>query len=307
MKNIAIIDIGTNTFHLLIASEDGRELFADRTAVKLGKGGINKGIITKEAYKRAMECLEKFKVQIDRFGVKTAVATATSAVRNASNGEQFVKDIERKTGIRVLVISGDKEAELIYEGVRKALNLGKEPNLIIDIGGGSVEFIIGNQDLILWKGSFEIGAQRLLELFHKNDPITSEEILELQKYVHGKLQKLDLAVNKHKPRCLVGSSGTFDTLSEMDSFFKNRQVIYSETTEYSLSLDDYYRMYRQITEKAREERLQIPGMAELRVDMIVVACCLIDYIIKAYEINHIRVSAYALKDGVLQMTLQGKL
>lgn len=161
--------------------------------------------------------------------------------------------------------------------------------------------------MILWKGSFEIGAQRLLELFHKNDPITSGEILELQNYVHEKLQKLDVAVQKHKPRCLVGSSGTFDTLAEMDSFFKNRQVIYSETTEYSLSLNDYYRMYKQITERTREERLQIPGMAELRVDMIVVACCLIDYIIKTYEINHIRVSSYALKDGVLQMALQGKL
>lgn len=307
MNKIAVIDIGTNTFHLLIAGEDGTHIHSERAAVKLGKGGINKDLITDDAYDRAIVCLKAFREKIDEHQIDRAYATATSAVRNAKNGEEFVRDIQKETGIKVIVISGDKEAEYIYEGVKAALDLGWNPNLIIDIGGGSVEFIIGNKNEIFWKKSFEIGAQRLLEQFHKNDPIAADEIQELQQHLFQNLAELGDAVKTFSPTCLVGSSGTFDTLAEMDSFYKNRNIIYTEAKEYSFALEDFQRMFKLITEKTREERLNIPGMVELRVDMIVVACCLIDYIIQRFHIEQIRVSSYALKEGVLQLALNGKV
>jgi len=298
---VAVIDLGTNTFHLMLAEihEKGYTIFyRERKAVKIGEKGINKGEITPEAWDRALNALGEFKQTIDQKEVTNIFGTATSAIRNASNGEALVAEIKNQTSIEIEIISGRKEAELIHLGAREAMHFGDEMNLVMDIGGGSIEFILADVEIVHWLESFEVGGQRLVERFHKSDPITSEEINTLYHYFDESLTPLLRACELHQPQTLIGCSGTFDTLSEI-YFEELGKKIDPEATEYPLPLDKFHEIFQELLRKTRAERLQIPGMIEMRVDMIVVACILIDYIIKKLQLSHIRVSAYALKEGIL--------
>jgi len=305
-NKIAIIDMGTNTFHLLIAEADERGYHItsrDRLAVKIGMGGINQGIITEDGIHRALLAMQSFKNVIDLSGIRKVYAFGTSALRNARNSQEVINRIKSLTDIDVNVISGDQEAEFIYQGVKSAMHMEHEKSLIIDIGGGSVEFIIGDNDQIFWKESMEIGAQRLLEQFQQNDPITPEEIFRLDVHFEKKLMTLFKALTEFPTSVLIGSSGTFDTLS--DIFCLQHDIHKSpEEIETPLSLAGFYEIYHELIKKNRAERMAIPGMIEMRVDMIVVACCLIRYIIEHHTFQRIRVSTYALKEGVLSTLIQ---
>lgn len=306
-RKIAIIDMGTNTFHLLMAEADENGTYhifhRDRLAVKIGKGGINQGHITDEGLGRALLAMQSFKNTIDQQGVTNIYAFGTSALRNAVNKDEVVKKIKEVTGIDPVLISGDVEAEYIYNGVKLSLSMGDNKSLIVDIGGGSVEFIIGNENEIYWKKSFEIGAQRLLERFHKNDPITKEEINILNEHFEKTLTTLFERLQYFNPSILIGASGTFDTLSDIFCFQHNIQTS-EEDTETPITLDGFYAIYETLISKNRAQRMQIPGMIEMRVDMIVVASCLVRYIFSKHTFNCIRVSTYSLKEGVLYSLIQ---
>ncbi|WP_242926716.1 Ppx/GppA phosphatase family protein [Pontibacter vulgaris] len=311
-NRLALIDMGTNTFHLLVTevNEQGqlRDLYKTKVPVRLGQGGISNGNIAPEAYERALKTLKDFRKVIDEHGAETVRAMATSMVRNAANGEDFVKDIYKQTNIEVEVIDGAREAELIYYGVRFAGVLDEQTALIMDIGGGSVEFIVCNNQEIFWKRSFEVGAQRLMDQFFTADPIPSESIAAEKTYLAEKLQPLTEAVATYKPTILVGSSGTFDTLCDIDALRKGdisrQQTIPPAST---ISIADYYAIHEELLRKNHEERLAIPGMLEMRVDMIVLASIVVDFVLQKYNLQEIRVSAYALKEGVLQQMLERKL
>jgi exopolyphosphatase / guanosine-5'-triphosphate,3'-diphosphate pyrophosphatase len=302
MKNkIAIIDMGTNTFHLLLAEagDSGYHIiYRDRLAVKIGKGGINRGVITEEGIQRALLAMQSFKNTIVDHSIDHIYAFGTSALRNASNQVQVAERIKQLTGIDIHIISGDLEAQYIYEGVKAALGLGTERSLIIDIGGGSVEFIIGNNDHVFWKRSLEIGAQRLLEQFQKTDPISPDDIKALDHHFESQLIPVFDALKQFPVETLVGSSGTFDTLS--DIFCETHNIHKGpEEVETPLSIAGFYEIYHNLLTRNRAERMAIPGMIEMRVDMIVVACCLVRYLLEHYPFNRIRVSTYSLKEGVL--------
>jgi exopolyphosphatase / guanosine-5'-triphosphate,3'-diphosphate pyrophosphatase len=305
LKNIAIIDLGTNTFNLLISNTAKQKIYNEKIAVKLGKGGISKGYITEEAMDRALSALIRYKQISEDHGADQIYAIATSAVRSAANGNELIEKTLEKTGIKIQVIDGEQEAELIYLGVRSALDLGTEKSLIVDIGGGSVEFIIADRQQIFWKKSFEIGAQRLLDRFHKTDPIPTAEINNLEMYLEGVLQPVSQAAALYKPVTLAGSSGTFDTLAEINIIRKNEKTDYGKLTEYTLEIHEFEKLFSLIISKSRPERMAIPGMIEMRVDMIVVACGLIDFVLKKYDLQRIRVSSYSLKEGVLEKAING--
>ena len=300
-NKIAVIDMGTNTFHLMIAKvqeEDFEIISKEKIAVRLGAGGISEGRITDEATKRALEALKTFKSIIEKEQIDLIYATGTSALRNAKNGPEVTAIIAQTTGIKVRIISGMEEAELIYYGVSKALKIGPHNAMIMDIGGGSVEFIICNEKEMLWAQSFEIGGQRLMDKFHASDPITPESRSSLDTFLETQLQPMFKAVKKFKPKTLIGCSGTFDTLSDIHRL-KKGMFKYLDETELPLDLHSFYEIFDEILEKTRSERLLIPGMIEMRVDMIVVAVCLIHAVLNHTNIKKMRGSAYALKEGVL--------
>lgn len=302
-QKLAVIDLGTNTFHLMIAEHNGssnRIIYREKVAVKLGKSGINQDIIQEDAIHRAILTLQEFKTKMDREGVVSVSAFGTSALRNAKNSHAVAEKIKAATGIDITIISGDEEAEMIYRGVKSALELGTATSLIMDIGAGSVEFILANGTKTLWKQSLEIGAQRILELYKIHDPITPEEIHQLDQFFESHLAEVHQAIVSFPPATLVGSSGTFDTLSDLYCAENNIQKDEHES-ETPLTTEYFHTVYHRIIKMNRAQRMGMMGMIELRVDLIVVGCCMVRYILEKYKIKNIRVSSYSLKEGALAM------
>ena len=151
----AVIDIGTNTFHLLIAeikeNQEIKVIFKKTIPVKLGEGGVEKGLIAEAAYQRGIDALIDFRKDLNQYQIKNIKATATAAVRDAANGKDFIDEALAKADIKITIIDGLKEAEYIYLGAKASGVLDQENVLIMDIGGGSVEFIIANDHQIFWK------------------------------------------------------------------------------------------------------------------------------------------------------------
>jgi exopolyphosphatase/guanosine-5'-triphosphate,3'-diphosphate pyrophosphatase len=306
-NKVAIIDMGTNTFHLLLAESTAKGkyeiIFRDRTAVRIGKGGINNAHITNEGMERAVLAMQEFKAIIDQNKIGNIKAFGTSALRSAVNSNEVLTRIQSATGIEVKIISGDTEAEYIYWGVRSGVEMGSRKTLVMDIGGGSVEFIIANNEQIFWKKSLEIGAQRLLEKFHNHDPITVNEIGMLNDYFAENLSPLFEALKVNPAETLIGASGAFDTLS--DIYCSQESIAKGDNdAETPLTLAAFHRISEEIILKNRKDRMAIGGMIEMRVDMIVVTCCLIKYILSRYRFDEIRVSSYSLKEGVLASLTQ---
>ncbi len=310
-QKTAIIDLGTNTFNLLLVKITPKAYYifhSEKLPVKIGEGGINHGFITEDAQKRAIQALEYYKKIIEKEKITKVYGFATSAFRNAKNGRKLKEILEGKTGFELNIISGDKEAEYIYEGVKTAIDIGGDYALIVDIGGGSVEFIIANRSEIVWKKSFDIGAQRLLDWFHYRDPIPDREMSQIFRFFEEQLKALDEEMAKYNPKSLIGSSGTFDTLSEIYQHKINR-FTKGDEAESPLTIKGFEEIYQQILRLNREERLKIPGMIEMRVDMIVVASCLVKYLLDKFRLEHIRVSSHSLKEGmisILQKEMSGQ-
>lgn len=305
-ERVAIIDLGTNTFHLFIVEIDGdtiNTLYKEKIAVKIGKNGISKGKIASDARKRAIHTLKIFRTVIDLFEVHHIKGVATSAIRSARNGKELIAEIKEKTEIEIDIIPGEREAELIYRGVQAAMKVPDSPQLVMDIGGGSVEFIIGTSHEILWRHSFEIGAQRLLDKFHQEDPVPPESLAAMDKFLKKNLKELTGAILEHQPTGLIGCSGTFDTLTEI-YLKKTGQERNMELKVNSLPLDYYREIHNELVSKNREERLNIPGMVTMRVDMIVVASYLIQFVLGHIETESITACSYALKEGLLYTSFE---
>ncbi len=300
-KRIAILDIGTNTFHILIVELDIKGSFnsihREKIPVKLGQGGINNNIITDEAISRAKKAFTHFNKLLSSLDVTELRTVATSAVRNAHNGQEFVLMAKSEFDIDIEVINGIREAELIHKGVKQAINLDSEKVLIIDIGGGSIEFIICDNTTIFWKKSFEIGGQRLLEKFHKTEPITIKETHSLLDYINSKLEELINVCNQYNPTKLIGASGAFDTLSDINRLKHNKRINDS-TNYYTLPKEAFIAIHKELINKTKEERLAIPGMIEMRVEMIVINSLIINYVLEKNNINNIITSKFALKEGL---------
>lgn len=302
MKKIGIIDLGTNTFNLLIAelNTSGYTILKKKKIpVKLGEGGITKDFITSEAYQRGLSALQAYKNTLEKFEVDEFYAVATSAIRCANNGPQFVKDAKEKLGIHIHVIDGDQEADLIYKGVRQSISLEEKPKLIIDIGGGSTEFIIANQKQSFWRKSYQLGAARLLETFQPKDPITSEDVSILESHFEEVLQEMFEMTEAYEVNCLIGSSGSFDTLAEMICCKNGSPTNWKKNKYYRFDMHDYNQIQRIIYESTLDERLKMDGLIPMRADMIVICIVMINYILNRLTLHDLRVSSYALKEGLI--------
>jgi exopolyphosphatase / guanosine-5'-triphosphate,3'-diphosphate pyrophosphatase len=302
--NLAVIDLGSNTFHLAIVKND-RIVHKKSKAAKLGFGGMASKIISLEAMERGLAVLTEFKLELNSFEISTEniFAYGTSALRNANNAADFVNLIAEKTGIQIRIIDGQQEAELIYYGVKNAVNI-TEPSMIVDIGGGSVEFIICNADKKLWQQSFEIGGLRLMEKYMDSDPINPALINKMNDFFTEKLLDLHNAVHQYRPNCLVGSSGSFDTLNDMyfhKTFGKKPD---SNQAGFDYPISEFYFAFEQLVFQNKEERMKIPGMIPLRVEMIVVATILIAYLIRTFDMKSIKISNYALLEGAVYKHLK---
>lgn len=300
-KRVAILDLGTNTFHLLIADvfPDSRVkvLYKAEEFVQLGEDGLEQ--IGEKPFARGLQQIRQYKAMIDEIQPQQVVAFGTAAIRTASNGHDFIQQISSICPMDVRKISGEEEAELIFLGVKQAVQLSTAPLLIMDIGGGSTEFIIANEDQICWKRSFPIGASVLFKQFQQHEPIHAQEILQLKAFLEDMLQPLFLQKQHYKITQLIGASGSFDTFANMIA----PETAYAEhpgpVTSFSFSAAQFQKLYQQLIRSNLQQRLQMKGMKSFRASMIVMAAILTDVILQRFQIQSITQSAYALKEGVL--------
>ena len=296
-----VIDMGTNTFHLVIADFSEGEvdlIYKTNVPVKLGEGRLNENIIIPEAFERGLQALTQFSYTLKAHDVKVLKATATSAVRNASNGPDFVQAVKERTGIDIEVISGDEEAAYIFKGVQ-ATGVITDTTLIMDIGGGSTEFILCDTTQLLWKKSYDLGAARLLQAFFKSDPISEADQSAIIRHVDQQIDELKEACRKYQPKVLVGSAGAFETFAQL----LHKGIDLKTLAWAPLSVNGYQQLSAQLIASTHEQRSQMEDLIPLRVDLIVVAALLTDYVLKTFVIPELRLSTFDLKMGVLHTLL----
>jgi exopolyphosphatase/guanosine-5'-triphosphate,3'-diphosphate pyrophosphatase len=295
----AVIDLGTNTFHLIIADLADKAVnvvYKTTVAVRLGEGRLNDHIITPEAFERGLLALEGFAKTIQEYKADVVKATATSAVRSASNGVDFVNAAKERAGIQIEVISGDQEAEYIFKGVQ-ATGMIKGISLVMDIGGGSTEFILCKPNELIWKKSYNIGAARLLQAFFKSDPLSLANKQSIISHVQETLADLMEVCREHRPETLIGSAGAFESFATMLMVRKGEQI--EKLSSSPVDLEGYRQLAQQLIASTHQERVEMEGLIPLRVDMIVIAALLVNYVLDNTDINKLSLSTYDLKMGVL--------
>jgi exopolyphosphatase/guanosine-5'-triphosphate,3'-diphosphate pyrophosphatase len=304
---IAVIDLGTNTFNLLVAERDGggrlHVVHSEEVPVFLGRGGIEKGVITDEAIQRGLDALERYAAKACELGAARIAGFGTSALRNARNAHAFVEEADRRFGIPITVVPGTEEAGLILDGVRQAVAFGTKPMLVMDIGGGSIEFILATDKAMMWKQSFELGVTRLRERFPTGDPMPLEDQLRIGEHLDHHLEPLWAVMDRHWPDTLVGSAGSFDTLAAMIAGSTDRGLASNEVT---LAFDHiaFDALKDRLMALPRGERARVPGMPAHRVDTVCYALIAIERVLMR-GITELRWSRYALKEGAAARLFHG--
>jgi len=241
---------------------------------------------------------------VNGYNIDKVFGFGTAALRSAENGQEFIEEVKKKTGFDIQLISGDEEATLIYYGVRQVVQIGKEISLIMDIGGGSVEFILGNDEQIFWKQSFKLGAALLQGKFQPQDPLSADDINKIHSLFESELQPLLSACELFKPHQLIGSAGSFETFSNM---IKHRFAEQSGTinkSPQSISITHFDQLYSDLIVSTKEQRNEMKGLVKMRVDMIVMAALLLKFVLTKVPLNKMILSTYALKEGALWKMIQ---
>lgn len=301
MTRKAVIDMGTNTFNLLIAElidKDWRFILKREVPVFIGKGSMQKKMIQEDAMQRAWNCLDQFKNDITIHSVDNCFVFATSAIRNANNAQFFCDALFQRYQWEISVISGTEEAEAIYFGAKSSIPFTDQTFLVMDIGGGSVEFIIGNSNEIFWKKSFECGGSRLLEKFPLSNPAIDAELNVIRNYLKNELSELSNIINNHHPAFWIGTAGAFDTLKSVIEAKGSIALPKFGMASYLCKYDQLNIFISSILSSTYEERITIKGLPEFRIEMILYGALLMEFTSQLMKDKDLVVSEYALKEGM---------
>lgn len=303
----AVIDLGTNTCNLLIAEiipNDYTILHQSKQFVKLGDNKILSGKISREALERTINAFRVHHRIIRENNVEKVKVIATSAVRQSENKIDLLEKIGEETGWAVKVITGKKEAELIFEGVLLALKKFEKETLILDIGGGSNEFILAKGDSIVWKESQPTGIARVINQFPVSDPITDTEIYRIRNFFAGKHKQTFQRCAENNAKTLVGCSGAFDTIADIIDKVNPGE---KQRIAQSISIADFNRIYSLLIKSTRRQRLEMKGMDVMRTDLIVPAIIFIQQVIEETGISKIIQTDFSLREGVFSEMIKQKV
>lgn len=294
-RPIAAIDLGTNSFHMIIARKRENEqieiLDREKIVVRLGEGAGDYDLITKEAEDRAIQALKTFKSIAKKY--KAVIqAVATSAVREAKNQEDFLRRVKKEVGINIKVISGSEEGRLIYLGVLRSIPAYDSNALVIDIGGGSTEIILGNAGKPIFIRSLKLGAVRLTEKFFKNGYVTKQKVEEAKKFIENFIYDTYIEFKKEnlKYDVVIGSSGTVKTLNELIN--QNQRNFFTKK-EFEYALEN---ILKYDTTSKRRKKLDLD---EARADIIPAGALILNSFLEIFKVDKIYFSSFALREGVL--------
>ncbi|MFN8559966.1 MAG: Ppx/GppA phosphatase family protein, partial [Dehalococcoidia bacterium] len=299
---IAAVDVGSNSIHMVVAQveADGRFRVLDRAKdmVRLGRRTLNKGKLSSEAIDAGVRTLAAFRTLAERQGVSRITAVATSAVREAANGGNFIERVEADVGLRVKVIPGREEARLIYLGVRHAIDLSDKPTLIVDIGGGSVEFILTDKGQAVALESHKIGVARLSERFLTSDPATAEQVDALEAHLADQLDPMLSEFRRHRVKRVVGTSGTMLNLIGIAGHLRG-EAPELHLNNFAVTSAEIGKVRRTLCRLGREERLKLKGLDSKRADLIVAGAVLTDFVLQRVGAKQLIACTWALREGVL--------
>ncbi|MDB0011552.1 hypothetical protein N9E20_01960 [Crocinitomicaceae bacterium] len=290
----AVIDLGTNTFNILIVDIENSKfniVHTEKKGVALGKGGIHKNIISEDAFDRGIETLHHFKCVCNQHKVDRINAFGTSALRDASNAIDFVSKVHEELGIRINIISGEKEAELIYKGVQLSYSFNN-PAVIMDIGGGSTEFIFANKEGVKEMVSLDIGISRIYEKFKISNPAKPSEVKEVENWLE---KTSDNYFDNKTQKTLIGASGTFETFYELIfniTFPKTQKCIELPIDLLSVKLD-------KIIYSTDQQRKLNEYLIPIRKKLAPIAAIKTRWVLQKLKVKQVFVSPCSLKEGAM--------
>ena len=295
-ETVAIIDLGSNTFHLLIA-EIGRnnkftEIAKKRIYVGLGDGGIQ--TIKPEAIVKGIQALEVFKNIMAEHLCTKFMTIGTAALRTASNSREFLDKAETLLQQKITIIDGKLEAQYIYDGVSLITDMSEGVTVIMDIGGGSTEFIVVKDNDMIWSKSYMLGVGVLHAGWHHSDPITADDLDKIRIHIQQTLIDLrEILDSLPGVKKMVGASGSFEVLESMNG------LDLATNSNHAIELESCKAISEKVIKSSYEERLKMEGLPQERAKLIVVAMVLIEEALKSIQPNYLEVCPYALKEGVL--------
>lgn len=300
----AVIDLGTNTFQLLVAEwavgQESLQIKENRTyAVALGLGAMDTGFIQEQAKNRAFQALTYFSEILQKYPqIESVTAIGTSVIRNAKNGQLFLDEIHETFGFDCQMISGDREADLIFTGVYESMpQPWQETSIIMDIGGGSTEFILFEGKNILFKQSVEIGGLKLLSLFNLHGEFSVGQKTELENYVSEQMKEVSKAILACQPKHLIGAAGAFETLFDLE-MAKDESGLKSPTSfSKVLSTEIFLEHKRLLEQLSLKEREMYPGMKPFRAGILPMAMIEIELVLRNMKEKTLWFSDFSLKEG----------
>lgn len=304
---IAAIDLGTNSLHMVIVRiQPALPAFTiiarEKETVRLGDRCLETGDLKQPVMKRAIAALRRFQEIAKSLNAETTIAVATSAVREAPNGRDFLAQIEEQLDLAVSLISGQEEARRIYLGVLSGMEFNNQPHIIIDIGGGSTELILGDGHEPRSLSSTKVGAVRLTAEFVTTDPISTPEFQYLQAFVRGTLER---SVDELRAQLLpgelprlVGTAGTIETLATINAREKLGMVP-NPLTGYQLSLKDLRELVSRLRKLSYSERLAIPGMSDRRSEIILAGALILQEAMTLLGMESLTICERSLREGVI--------
>ena len=303
-RRVAAIDLGTNSFHMAIVEESEGKGIVEIDRVKemicIGRGSISTKMLDEKAMESGITTLKHFLLLAAQQGVEPGniIAFATSAIREAKNKDVFLRRVREETGLKIKVISGLEEAQFIYYGVRHAVKLSSEPELIFDIGGGSVEFIIADHKKIFLLESRKIGVARMLERFITTDPVSGRELSLLEQFFAAELFTSAEKSRELDIRKAIASSGTAQNIARMVRSMNGRD---DEATlnQSSFTRKEFQRFYKSVIAMTASERKKLTGLDEKRVDLIVPGLILVNVIFSLFKLKEVVISDSALREGMV--------
>ena len=304
---IAAIDIGTNSLHMVVVKIEATLpsftiIAREKETVRLGDRNLMTGDLKPEVMSKAIACLGRFKTLAESLGTSSIVAVATSAVRESPNGKEFLHQIETEVGLIVDLISGLEEARRIYLGVLSGMEFNNKPHIIIDIGGGSTELILGDSEEPRSLTSTKIGAVRLTGELIASDPISETEFKYLQAYARGMLERsVEEVQGKLKigdsPQ-LIGTSGTIETIATIHAREK-LGLVPSTLNGYQFSLQDLRTWVNRLRKMTNVERAAIAGMPEKRSEVILSGAVILQEAMTLLGVESLTVCERSLREGVI--------
>lgn len=304
-KRLAAIDIGTNSIRCIVVEvcgdDDYRILDDEKAAVRLGAGLYTRGTISPESWNAAGEALVRMRSIASGFGVRAVEAVATSAVRKAANGQQFLADMQERAGFPIRMISGEEEAELAALSAWRHFDMAQARHALLDIGGGSAEIVLATGDHIEEVYSLEAGAVFMTDRFLRREPVLKSDLKRLQKHLHKQTRRF-FDQNGFRLQQLIGSGGTVSNIGR--AVMAQRGEPFDSVHGYDVLHSDIVHLMTMLARMTPKERAAVPGINPERGDIILAGVAVVEGLMRCLGTNVLKVNERGIREGLIIRSLQ---